>query len=91
MKKFWEYEKGMEKTMLTIGEPMTLEAEQIAGVFAYKFAKLGFHVFVSNHEEAVMVYVKKHDIYNGITFQKGHRMTINALDKFFEEVKRALV
>lgn len=81
----------MEKTMLTIGEPMTLEAEQIAGVFAYKFAKLGFHVSVSNHEEAVMVYVKKHDIYNVITFQKGHKMTINATDKFFEEVKRALV
>ena len=91
MVEFWKGEKGMKKTILTIGEPMTIDAQQIAGVFAYKFAKLGFHVTLSNHDKAVMLYVKKHYIFHQIIIQKGHRMTINEIDKCFEEVKRALV
>lgn len=90
MKKFWEYEKGMEETMITIGVQMTLNASQTAGIFAYKFAKKGYETYISEDEYFVIVHVRKHEFFNSVHLPKKYKRTINEIDKLFYEMERAL-
>lgn len=89
MVEFWKGEKEMEQTFLRIGEPMTLEAEQAAGVFAYKLAKLGYYVFTYSDEcFAVVRVIGRYGQVNSMYFSKKGKRTIAEIDKLFDEFER---
>lgn len=89
MVKFRKGEKEMKKTFLRIGEPMTLDAEQSAGVFAYKLAKLGYVVFTYSDEcFAVVRVIGKLGQINSMYFSKKYKRTIAEIDKMFDEFER---